>query len=98
MYEEVGRSMDNDLQTIMQLAGRLDRLMDAIETIKERQEEMASDITEIKKAVYHPDLGIYARLRVLEQWRTTSTKIIWFLGTSFGGLLIASLWVRFFNN
>ena len=88
---------DVDLQTIMGLASRLDRMMDAIETVKEKQEEMAVDIGEIKKAVYHPDQGIYARLRVLEQWRSTSSKVLWFLATSFGGMIAATVWTKYFS-
>jgi len=96
MHDEVIDVTEVDIQTIMGLASRLDRLMDAIETVKEKQEEMAANINEIKKAVYHPDSGIYTRLRMLEQWRSTSSKVLWFLATSFGGMLAAAIWTKFF--
>ena len=49
--------MDPEAQTqaIIELTGRFDRLMDGIETVKDRQEVMASDVSKIKEAVYHPD-------------------------------------------
>jgi len=42
------------------LANRLDALL-------EKQEEIAEDISHIKEAVYNPDKGIFARVKVLEQ-------------------------------
>ena len=39
----------------------------AIDTVKDKQEEMAEDIAKIKEAVYNPDSGLYARLRELEK-------------------------------
>ena len=36
----------------------------AVENMAEKQQEMVSDVKQIKEAVYNPDSGIYARLRV----------------------------------
>ena len=46
----------------------------AIETMAEKQQEMVSDVKQIKEAVYNPDSGIYARLRELEQWKAQQQK------------------------
>ena len=89
--------MKEGLPAVLELTGRLDRLMDGIENIKERQEEMAKDIAEIKKAVYHPDEGIYARIKVLEQWRTASNRLLWIAVTSLCGLITAAIWTKFLN-
>ena len=48
---------------LVDLNGKIQRMVDVIEMVKDRQEDMATDITQIKEAVYHPDEGIYARLR-----------------------------------
>ena len=89
--------MKDGLPAILELTGRLDRLMDGIENIKERQETMAENITEIKKAVYHPDEGIYARIKVIEQWRIASNRVLWIVVTSLGGLITAAIWTKFLN-
>ena len=44
-------------------------------------------IAKIKEAVYNPDQGLYARLRELETWKSTSSKMIWTLFTSVVGLI-----------
>ena len=66
--------------------------MDGIDCIKERQEEMAQDIGEIKKAVYDPDQGLYARIRSLEIWKESSSKIQWLVITTVVGLATATVW------
>ncbi len=54
---------------LVELNGKFERLMDAIDGVKDRQEDMADDIAKIKEAVYNPDEGLYARLRALETWK-----------------------------
>lgn len=75
----------------VQLEVKLDRLCNGIEAVKERQDEMAEDIGKIKEAVFNPDEGLYARLRALEAWKTTSSKMLWTLFTSVVGLVCAFL-------
>jgi len=48
---------------------------------------MADDISKVKDAVYHPDEGLYARLRELEGWQKTSVKFTWMLVSSTLGIL-----------
>jgi len=43
----------------------------------------------IKDAVYDPDQGLYARLRELESWKQTSSRMIWTLFTSVIGIVCA---------
>jgi peptidoglycan hydrolase CwlO-like protein len=66
---------------------KLDRLCNGMDVVKEKQEEMAEDIAKIKEAVYNPDQGLYARLRALEAWQATSSKMIWTLFTTVVGLV-----------
>ena len=86
--------MDDQAQALVELNGRFDRLMDGIEAVKERQDEMADDISEIKKAVYHPDAGIYARIRELESWKATSSKLIWMIIASVIALTTTAMWTK----
>ena len=63
-----------------------------INSVKDKQDEMADDIVKIKEAVYNPDEGLYARLRELEAWKKSSAKLIWIIITAMVGLSTASLW------
>mgnify|MGYP003112839641 FL=1 len=69
--------------------------MDILETVKANQEKMADDISKIKEAMYNPDAGIYARLRIVEEQRRNSNRMVWFLFTmlvgSAGALISSSL-------
>jgi hypothetical protein len=77
--------------TFAEIGGKFDQIMQSVDTIKEKQEEMASDISQIKDAVYHPDEGLYARLKALETWQKTSTRLIWLVITTVVGLSAATV-------
>jgi hypothetical protein len=85
--------LDRDL--VLELTRKLDKLCLAVEQVKDRQHEMLENVAKIKEAVYNPDEGLYARIRALESWKDTSTKIIWTLFTAVIGLA-GALVVRFF--
>ncbi len=93
--------MNEEITTIitevLELNGKLERMMDGIEVVKEKQDEMASDISKIKDAVYAPDEGIYARIRELEAWKDSSSRLIWILITSIVGLGTATIWTLLIN-
>jgi hypothetical protein len=82
---------------IIELDGKLARLFDGIDGIRSSQSRMSEDIGKIKEAVYNPDEGLYARLRNLEQWKETSSKITWVIMTSIIGLSSATVWHTFFK-
>ena len=52
-----------------------------------KQEDMAEDISKVKEAVYHPDEGLYARIKELEGWKNTSAKLMWMLISSMIGVV-----------
>ena len=86
---------ESDIDNAVALAsinGRLDQVLFSIETVKEKQEEMAEDIAKIKNSVYNPDLGLYAGLRELENWKDSSSKILWIIITTGTTLTIATLY------
>jgi len=77
-----------DVNTALsQIDGKMDVLAMKIDELKDRQEEMAEDIAKVKDAVYHPDEGLYARLRELENWQKTSGRFIWMLVSSTLGIV-----------
>ena len=53
---------------------------------------VADDIAKIKEAVYNPDSGLYARLRELESWKETSTRIIWMVVAAVVSLSVATIY------
>ena len=63
-----------------------------LERMAEKQEEMVDDVKHIKQAVYDPEQGLYARLRALEQWKETTSKLMWIIITTVVGLLTTTLY------
>ena len=82
----------NDAVAWAEINGKFDRMLQSIDTVKDKQEEMADDITKIKEAVYNPDSGLYARLRELESWKETSTRIIWMVVSAVVALSVATIY------
>ena len=78
---------ENQNELFLQLELKIDKLHSGIEVLKEKQEEVLADIQKISEAVYNPDQGLYARLRELESWKGTSSKMIWTLFTTMVGLI-----------
>jgi|TARA_Y100000287_G_scaffold185914_1_gene190702 hypothetical protein len=79
--------MTDNQDHIVELTSKLDRVCNGIDVMQGKQEEMSEDIAKIKEAVYNPDNGLYARLRELESWKSTSSKMIWTLFTTVVGLI-----------
>lgn len=77
-------------QVIIELKGQIERMA-------ERQDEMLDDVKKIKQAVYDPDSGIYARLRILEQWKETTSKIQWAMIMSLISLFTAAVYKLFID-
>jgi hypothetical protein len=74
-----------------------------LETLLDKQEELAENISKIKEAVYNPDSGLYARLKELdiriiqlENWKSANTRFMWIVGGSVSGLLIQTIWTTLF--
>ena len=77
---------------LAEINGKFDQMLQSIDTVKEKQDEMAEDISKIKEAVYNPDSGLYARLRELENWKQTSSRIIWMVVTAVISLAVATVY------
>ena len=70
-----------------------------IQTMLDKQEELAENVSKIKEAVYNPDSGLYARLKELdiriiqlETWKAANSKVMWLVGGSVAGLLVKTAW------
>ena len=72
---------------ILEMQSKLDRVCNGIDVMSDKQEQMSEDIAKIKEAVYNPDQGLYARIRELETWKRTSSRMIWTLFTTLIGLI-----------
>ena len=68
-----------------------------LERMAEKQEEMVDDVKEIKKAVYDPEQGLYARLKALEQWKDSTSKIMLVIMTTIVGLLTTTFYQGFLS-
>mgnify|MGYP001205619007 CR=1 FL=1 len=79
--------MVDNKEHVLELTSKIDRVCVGIDVMQGKQEEMSEDIAKIKEAVYNPDQGLYARLRELETWKSTSSKMIWTLFTTVIGLI-----------
>ena len=74
-----------------------------LETLLDKQEELADNISKIKEAVYNPDSGLFARLKELdiriiqlETWKAANTRVMWLVGGSVAGLLVKTAWTVLF--
>ena len=82
--------MDNSqqhLSHLMEMKSSIDRLCTGMDSLREKQEEILQDVSKIREAVYNPDEGLYARIRALESWKSTSSRMIWTLFTTVIGVV-----------
>jgi peptidoglycan hydrolase CwlO-like protein len=84
--------MDSTTETLIELNSKLERLINGIDTLAANQERMGDDISKIKEAVYNPDEGLYARLRALEQWKETQSRVQWLVTSGVIMLIGKMLW------
>lgn len=89
---EKERCETNVKVTFAEIDGKFKQIMNKIDSVKDKQDEMAEDIGKIKEAVYNPDSGLYARLRELESWKDTSERLIWIIITSVVALTAATVY------
>jgi len=76
----------------MEIDFELQKISMGIDDMKEKQEEIAEDVKQIKEAVYHPDQGIYPRLKEIETWKKNIQKAMWMIASTTIGLVIITIW------
>ena len=81
--------------TMNTLFNKIEKIGNGMERFDERQEKIAEDVAKIKEAVYNPDSGLYARIRVLEQWKESQSKLQWTMMTAIIGLIAATVYKAF---
>ena len=74
-------------EEILDLKRAIMELTVNIKHMDSKQDEMLQDVKSIKEAIYNPETGLYARVRTLEQWQASMSKIIWSVGLGFIGLV-----------
>ena len=87
-----GSELNELKEAITALDKKVDRMLSSIENLKEKQDDVAKDISKIKEAVYHPDEGLYARIKILETWKENQSKVSWIAMTAIIGLAIKQIW------
>ena len=80
---------ENQFQILAtEVKASLDVLTLKMDDIKEKQEEVVTVINRVEKSLYEPDLGLYARVRDLEQWKKNQSKMMAIVGTTTLGMAI----------
>lgn len=67
------------------------KLLSGIDSIQDNQKEAVEAIVQIKEAIFDPDKGLFARVKEVENWKQTSSKLLWIITTSTVGLVVAQL-------
>ena len=90
---------DNSPDSTSQIIVALADLTNKIETLIDKQEELALNVSKIKEVVYNPDEGLYARLNKLdirlfslEEWKNNHTKLLWIVISIVAGLVMTTAW------
>ena len=89
--------MSNESNHLQEISTAILEIKNDIERIAEKQDEMILDVKEVKKAIYSPDSGLYARLRALEQWKDSTSKVMWVIITTVVGLLTTTFYQGFLS-
>jgi hypothetical protein len=61
------------------------------EQLETKVDNFATQLDEIEKkmdAIQEPEKGLYARVKELESWRNTASKILWGIGAGVGSLVM----------
>tara|TARA_R110001592_G_scaffold1289_5_gene7616 strand:- start:2418 stop:2693 length:276 start_codon:yes stop_codon:yes gene_type:complete len=87
--------MDDQQKKIMELEQKFllfeQKLLSGIDSIKDNQKEAVAAIVEIHDAIFDPDRGLFARVKEVETWKQTSSKLLWIITTSTVGLVLAQI-------
>ena len=90
--------MSINTEHLQEISTAILEIKNDIERIAEKQDEMILDVKEVKKAIYSPDSGLYARLRALEQWKEAQSKIQWGIIMTVVGLVTTTLYKLIMEN
>ena len=87
--------VDDQQKKIMELEQKFllfeQKLLSGIDSIQDNQQEAVAAIVEIKEAIFDPDKGLFARVKDVENWKNTSSRLLWIITTSTVGLVLAQI-------
>ena len=81
-------STDDLRDLIIELDKKVDRVINSVDSIKAKQEEINVDLAKIKD----PDKGLFPRVKSLEEWRNVHSKITWVTITALIPLAFKQIW------
>ena len=81
-------STDDLRDLIIELDKKVDKVVNTVEYMKTKQDENGTDLAKIKD----PDNGLFARIKELENWKDTHSKITWGAITALLGLATKQVW------
>ena len=81
-------STDDLRDLIIELDKKVERVINSVDSIKAKQEEINVDIAKIKD----PDNGLFPRVKSLEEWRSVHSKITWVTITALIPVALKQIW------
>ncbi len=81
-------STDDLRDLIIELDKKVDKVINSVDAMKAKQDEINIDLAKIKD----PDNGLFPRVKSLEEWRATHSRITWAAVTALIGLAAKQLW------
>jgi len=73
---------------IIELDKKVERVIASVDSMKSKQEEITADLVKIKD----PEIGLFARIKSLEEWRGVHSKITWTAITALIALTVKQFW------
>ena len=87
--------VDDQQKKIMELEQKFllfeQKLLSGIDSIQDNQQEAVAAIVDIKEAIFDPDKGLFARVKDVENWKNTSSRLLWIITTATVGLVLAQI-------
>jgi hypothetical protein len=81
-------STDDLRDLIIELDKKVDKVISSVDSMKAKQDEITADLIRIKD----PDNGLFPRVKSLEEWRATHSKLTWGAITALIALAVKQLW------
>ena len=81
-------SNDDLRDLIIELDKKVDKVMSTVDAMKQKQDEINVDLAKIKD----PDHGLFPRVKSLEEWRATHSRVTWAAVTALIALAVKQLW------
>ena len=73
---------NNDSNSNNSIQATLIRMEHILENLSRQQAETQDNVRQIKESMQNPDSGLYARVKDLEQWQSSVSKVLWSGGFS----------------